>query len=208
MDRSFFQFLMIAWLTVINAVEWSQFDEKPEKYGLLVNEGHKFQGDIIVVFYEQKFGLYPHYRNFSDISSAVNGGIPQRADLSAHLEKVRNNIEKAIPKVGFNGLAIIDYEEWRPLWKHNWYTKRIYQKASIDDVKQRQPEISEEEAEKIAEKEFNNASMVFLTKTIQEAKKLRPNALWGYYGMPFCNYSAGKNGTVGCGEWFEEYNDR
>ncbi|EJD73606.1 hypothetical protein LOAG_18976 [Loa loa] len=37
---------------------------------------------------------------------------------------------------------------------------------------------------------------------------MRPNALWGFYGMPFCNYSAGKNGTVGCGEVFEEFNNR
>lgn len=45
-------------------------------------------------------------------------------------------------------------------------------------------------------------------KTINEAKTIRPKGLWGFYGMPFCNYSAGKDGTAACGEVFEKFNDR
>ncbi|EFO12797.2 hypothetical protein LOAG_15738, partial [Loa loa] len=94
MDQSFSQLLTITWLTVINARQWNQFEviwnvpseqcmkrwkekERPENYGILVNEGHKFRGDIIVTLYEKQFGLYPYYRDFSDLTSAVNGGIPQ-----------------------------------------------------------------------------------------------------------------------------------
>ncbi|KAL3993789.1 Hyaluronidase family protein [Acanthocheilonema viteae] len=182
--------------------------EFPQTYGILANNEYKFQGNIIVVLYEKKFGLYPYYKNFSDPTSAVNGGIPQRANLTAHLAKLRDDIEKAIPNEGFNGLAVIDYEKWRPLWEHNWYTKRIYRRESIAYVMERYPNKNKTDAKLTAMNEFNQASLEFLIKTIREAKKIRPFALWGYYGMPFCNYSAGRNGTIACGEVFERFNDR
>ncbi|KAK6020132.1 hypothetical protein OSTOST_14220, partial [Ostertagia ostertagi] len=34
----------------------------------------------------------------------------------------------------------------------------------------------------------------FILKTIRKAKHLRPNASWGLYGFPYCNYDAGKKG--------------
>uniref|UniRef100_A0A8R1U063 Hyaluronidase n=1 Tax=Onchocerca volvulus TaxID=6282 RepID=A0A8R1U063_ONCVO len=180
-----------------------------KRYGILVNSGHKFLGEVIVVFYEEKFGLLPYYHNYSDPKSAVNGGIPQRANISAHLSVVRNNISKQIPDANFSGLAVIDYEKWRPLWDlHNYYKLKIYQNESIAHVKTRNNGISESNAKKIAMDEFNNASVNFLLETIREAKKLRPNATWGFYGMPFCNYSAGKSGYAGCGTVYEKFNDR
>ncbi|VDP20182.1 unnamed protein product, partial [Onchocerca flexuosa] len=81
-----------------------------ENNSIIVNDGHKFLGNAIVVFYEEHFGLYPYYRSYSDTKLAVNGGIPQRANISAHLSVVRNNISKHIPDPNFNGLAVIDYE--------------------------------------------------------------------------------------------------
>ncbi|EFO17241.2 hypothetical protein LOAG_11260, partial [Loa loa] len=136
----------------------------------------------------------------------------QRANLSAHLSKVRSDIDKAIPNTNFDGLAIIDYEDWRPLWEHNWYTKRIYRNASLAYVEEQYKNtgktLTKDDKLNIAKDEFNRAAMKFLTETIREAKKMRPNALWGFYGMPFCNYNAGKSGTVGCEEVFEKFNDR
>ncbi|EFO13625.1 hypothetical protein LOAG_14903, partial [Loa loa] len=133
-----------------------------------------------------------------------------RANLSAHLSKVRSDIDKAIPNKDFDGLAIIDYEEWRPLWEHNWYTRRIYHNASLAYVEEQYKNTGKTltKGDELAKKEFNQAAMNFLTETIREAKNMRPNALWEFYGMPFCNYSAGKNGTEGCGEVFEEFNNR
>ncbi|VDK69494.1 unnamed protein product [Litomosoides sigmodontis] len=222
MIRSFFQLLTIAWFGATNAGRWSKFNvvwnaptkqcrnwtklERPENYGILTNSGYEFQGDTIVVFYEDQFGLYPYYRNFSDPSSAVNGGIPQHADLTAHLKKVHDDIEKAIPSSNFNGLAVIDYEKWRPLWEQNWHAKQIYQRESLAHAA---GHCSKNDRNcKFAIDEFNSASLNFLVETIREAKKTRPNALWGYYGMPFCNYTAGKNGTIACGEVYNKFNDR
>ncbi|OZC06420.1 hyaluronoglucosaminidase [Onchocerca flexuosa] len=130
-----------------------------EEYGILVNDGHKFHGNIIVNLYEKKFGLYPYYQNYFDPSSAVNGGIPQLANISAHLSKVRNDITKVIPNSNFDGLAVIDYENWRPLWEQNYHTKRIYQSESMAYVKKRYGDINDSVAELIAMNEFNNASM-------------------------------------------------
>ncbi|VDO24600.1 unnamed protein product [Brugia timori] len=55
---------------------WSEI-QKPEHYGILVNDEYKFYGNVVVTLYEEKFGLYPYYKNYSNLSSAVNGGIPQ-----------------------------------------------------------------------------------------------------------------------------------
>ncbi|EJW80454.1 hypothetical protein WUBG_08636, partial [Wuchereria bancrofti] len=137
---------------------WTEI-QKPEHYGILVNDKHKFYGEVVVTLYEEKFGLYPYYKNYSDLSSAVNGGIPQRANLTKHLLKVENDTINAIPNENFDGLAIIDYEKWRPLYEHNWSTKRIYRNASIDYVKERYDNITEKNATAIAIKEFNEAAM-------------------------------------------------
>lgn len=85
--------------------------------------------------------------------------ILQRANLTNHLLKVRSDIKESIPNPDFDGLAIIDYEKWRPIWEHNWYTKRIYQNESVAYVKERYKNITEKYAKLIAENEFNNAAM-------------------------------------------------
>uniref|UniRef100_A0A0R3RP43 Hyaluronidase n=1 Tax=Elaeophora elaphi TaxID=1147741 RepID=A0A0R3RP43_9BILA len=114
-------------------------------------------------------------------------------------------------------------EKWRPLYEHNWASKKIYQDQSIKYAKKQKKnnlKVSKWIAQ-YAKNEFNNKSKFngsskrrathfreFLIATIREAKKLRPNALWGYYGMPFCNYNAGKKGIIGCGKDFEEFNNK
>ncbi|VDK85284.1 unnamed protein product [Cylicostephanus goldi] len=56
----------------------------------------------------------------------VNGGLPQKCDLRTHLKKAREDIEKRIPDENFSGLAIIDFERWRPLFSENdWMKKRV-----------------------------------------------------------------------------------
>uniref|UniRef100_A0A915PHQ8 Hyaluronidase n=1 Tax=Setaria digitata TaxID=48799 RepID=A0A915PHQ8_9BILA len=163
MIRSLLKILTNAWLTIIWNVPSEQCESHytipVQEYGILVNDRQKFYGNNIVTLYEEKFGLYPYYRNFSDPKSAINGGIPQRASIKAHLSKVRLDIAKAMPNRSFDGLAIVDYEKWRPLWEHNWYTKRIYQRESVAYVKQRYKSISDRSAELIAINEFNRAAM-------------------------------------------------
>lgn len=48
----------------------------------------------------------------------------------------------------------------------------------------------------------------FINETLQLGKKLRPRGLWGLYGLPYCNYDAGKNDTdFNCLPLFQEFND-
>lgn len=83
----------------------------------------------------------------------------QRANLSAHLEKVRSDVENVISDPGFSGLLVVDYEKWRPLYEQNWSSKRIYRYESLLHVEQRFPNATNTEKLALAIKEFNNASM-------------------------------------------------
>ncbi|CAJ0605713.1 unnamed protein product [Cylicocyclus nassatus] len=102
-----------------------------KKYNITTNSNFKFNGDQIVIFYEDTFGLYPYYENYS-MDHPVNGGLPQKCDLKAHLKKAKEDIKTNIPDENFSGLAIIDFERWRPLFSENDYMKkRVFQNESI-----------------------------------------------------------------------------
>uniref|UniRef100_A0A914S6Q2 Hyaluronidase n=1 Tax=Parascaris equorum TaxID=6256 RepID=A0A914S6Q2_PAREQ len=131
----------------------------------------------------KNIGLYPYYKDGSDPKSIVNGGIPQRVNMVAHLRKAQKDIESAIPDSGFGGVAVLDFEAWRPLWSLNWGSKRIYKSESVL---------------------LHN----FMVETIRLGIRLRPFARWGFYGFPYCNYDAGKKGEYECSEIFKQYNDR
>ncbi|PIO66962.1 hyaluronoglucosaminidase [Teladorsagia circumcincta] len=88
-----------------------------------ISEGQTFFGEKIVLFYETKFGLYPYYEDYNS-SQPINGGLPQNASLDLHLHEVIKQILIKIPNQWFNGLAVIDFEHWRPLYAMNWDKKR------------------------------------------------------------------------------------
>ena len=37
--------------------------------------------------------------------------------------KVKKDVERTIPNKNYDGLAILDYEPWRPLYIRNWGSK-------------------------------------------------------------------------------------
>jgi hypothetical protein len=45
----------------------------------------------------------------------LNGGVPQAANLSAHLDLLRNTLPSGIP-ANYTGVAAIDFENWTPIW--------------------------------------------------------------------------------------------
>ena len=79
-------------------------------------------------------------------------------DLDAHLEKAAQDIAHAIPDPEFEGLAVIDYEAWRPLFRLNWFTRRSYQEVSIAHARERYPNISEKSVRSIAEILFDQSA--------------------------------------------------
>ncbi|VDK63767.1 unnamed protein product [Gongylonema pulchrum] len=128
--------------------------------------------------------------------------------MEAHLLQVHRDIEAAIPDANFDGLAVLDFESWRPLWFLNWGSKRIYKNESIAYVLQRFPHLSRKSAKSIAAIEFNVAAADFLRQTIRYGLSMRPFAKWGFYGIPYCNYDAGQLSETECSEDFKNYNDR
>ncbi|XP_072134974.1 hyaluronidase PH-20-like [Mobula birostris] len=142
-----------------------------------------FQQDIRI-FFSRMLGHYPHYNELT--GQEFNGGIPQQVNMAEHLKKSEQDIQMLIPSTTSKGLAVIDWENWRPLWSRNWNHMYIYQRQSIELVQQRDLSLMRENATAIAKAEFEEAAKTLLIKTLQLGKKLRPNQLWGYYLFPNC----------------------
>lgn len=145
------------------------------------NEG--FTKQNLTIFYKDRLGLYPY---FNSDNSPVNGGLPQIASLTQHLEKMPQGIEKYIHNQEAQGLAVIDWEEWRPLWIRNWDTKNIYRNQSRLFVSKKNPTWDPIRVNKVAQQEFEMSGRTFMLKSLQLAKSLRPNQLWGFYLFPDC----------------------
>ncbi|GMT14077.1 hypothetical protein PFISCL1PPCAC_5374 [Pristionchus fissidentatus] len=176
-------------------------------YNIIHNSGFEFRGDQVVLFYEYKSGLFPYFED-SNTSRPVNGGLPQNVDISSHLSQLEEDIITHIPDENFSGPAVIDVEEWRPMYHLNWGTKSIYREESVRLVREKYPSMSLKSARVIAEEEFNSAAKKVLTLSLQLARRLRPKAKWSMYGFPYCNYSAGKQGELRCSENFRTHNDK
>ncbi|XP_038552795.1 hyaluronidase-2 [Micropterus salmoides] len=145
------------------------------------NEG--FVRQNLTIFYKDRLGLYPF---FEPDGTPVNGGLPQVASLTQHLEKMPGGVQKYIREPGATGLAIIDWEEWRPLWIRNWETKDVYRRHSRELVRQKNPTWPPEQVAKVAQQEFEISARKFMLETLKLAKNLRPNQLWGFYLFPDC----------------------
>ncbi|CAJ0605362.1 unnamed protein product [Cylicocyclus nassatus] len=178
-----------------------------QEFGIIYNKDHEFLGDQIVIFYEYNFGHFPYYLDY-DPNQPVNGGLPQKCPFDKHLALVSKQIREAIPREDFEGIAVIDFEEWRPLYELNWGKKSVYKSESLRLVREEYPTISDKSAEELAKKEFNTAARKIFLSTIALARQLRPYARWGFYGFPYCNYDAGNaESDILCSEKFKRIND-
>lgn len=108
-------------------------------------------------------------------------------NLTAHLKKVSLHIELKIPEPNYSGLAVIDWEGWRPIWDTNFGKKYIYQVESVRLVRKEGKIKNKTEIRVEAKKRFESAGKRLMVETIELAKKLRPRALWGFYGFPGCH---------------------
>ncbi|KAI6238076.1 Hyaluronidase [Aphelenchoides fujianensis] len=170
----------------------------PEAYGITTNTGDHFAGDKLVIFYS--FGKLPYCNEklqmglnteASECTNAVNGGVPQAANFTAHFAQIKADIDERMPNASFDGLAVVDYEAWRPVWELNHSSRRVYQKLSMELVEKKCPGCSKEEIARRAQEELEEASKTFLLKTLEYAKKLRPNAKWAFWEYPLCDNTVG-----------------
>lgn len=155
-------------------------------FSIVQNQNQTFMGEKITIFYSDKLGLYPMY---SSKDVAINGGVPQNASLDAHLKVASEDIRNDIPDRDFPGLAVVDWEKWRPVWERNWDTKRVYCEGSRSLVRAKHPDWNPAQVEMAAQREFEEAGRKFMEETLKLLQKERPNGLCGYYGFPNCyNY--------------------
>ncbi|KAF7695497.1 hyaluronidase-3 [Silurus meridionalis] len=178
-----------------------------KQYGIIHNAEQRFRGESISLFYERRLGLYPYIdrEGFS-----VNGGVPQRGDLENHLEMSEAQIRSLIQR-SFSGLGVVDWEKWQPLWVRNFGIRQAYNDLSKQLVREKHPDMSEEEVTLLATAEFEKAAQAFMEKTLQLAVKARPKGLWGFYGYPGCYNDRGakESGYTGkCKSGTQALNDK
>ncbi|KAK2861982.1 hypothetical protein Q5P01_001515 [Channa striata] len=154
-----------------------------DQFQIVASPNEGFVKQNLTIFYKERLGLYPY---FTQDETPVNGGLPQMASLSQHLKNMSSSVYKYIRERGAKGLAVIDWEEWRPLWIRNWETKDVYRRLSREMVRQKNPTWPQEQVSKVAQQEFENSARTFMLETLKEAKSLRPNQLWGFYLFPDC----------------------
>ena len=112
--------------------------------------------------------------------------------MTEHLKKASQDIAEKIPEPNYSGLAVIDWEGWRPLWDTNFGNRRLYQTKSIWLVRKEGKLKNKNDIKMEAKKRFENAGKRMIIETIELGKKLRPRALWGFYGFPCCHGNCSK----------------
>ncbi|KAL6736383.1 hypothetical protein Aduo_006743 [Ancylostoma duodenale] len=149
--------LPVYWNVPSESCKKLRVDIPLNEFEIIHNKGEEFLGEKVVIFYEKKFGKCPYYKGY-DAEQPINGGLPQNVSIEEHLAIVEKQINETIPDKHFSGIAVIDIEEWRPLYEMNWGGKNVYKKQSIKLARSKYPKRSAKEIEAIAEKEFNQAS--------------------------------------------------
>ncbi|XP_030062864.1 hyaluronidase-4-like [Microcaecilia unicolor] len=158
-------------------------------FSIIHNIKENFTGDNIIIFYHKQLGYYPFYHD----EEPVNGGCPQNNSLQSHLEKVVVDLKKYMPQ-SFSGLAVIDWEEWRPLWIRNWGKKDIYRRMSEKLVRKVHPCRSTNYVKQKAQLEYETAGQDIMSRTLELARIKHPDGKWGYYLFPECyNYDYKNN---------------
>lgn len=152
-------------------------------FSIAYNQNETLIGGNITIFYEGQLGLYPSY---AGQRRPINGGVPQNASLERHLGVAREEISTYIPDENFEGLAVVDWESWRPVWERNWDSKEVYRKASRELVRAEHSDWSPEKVDAAAKQRFESAARKFMEETLKLAQRERPNGWWGYYGFPNC----------------------
>ncbi|XP_007950189.1 hyaluronidase-2 [Orycteropus afer afer] len=145
------------------------------------NEGWVNQN--ITIFYRDRLGLYPR---FDSAGQSVHGGVPQNGSLRAHLKMLQDHVEHYIRTQEPVGLAVIDWEDWRPVWVRNWQDKDVYRRWSRQLVANLHPDWPLDRVSKQAQYEFEFAARQYMLETLRWVKAVRPRHLWGFYLFPDC----------------------
>ncbi|KAG2460130.1 HYALP Hyaluronidase, partial [Polypterus senegalus] len=169
----------------------------------------KVPGQLLTLFYANRLGEYPYINELT--KEKYYGGLPQEGHLKGHLAKASEDIQFYIPSAVTPGLAVIDWEEWRPIWSRNWGGKKIYILHSITVMKKQRISWSMEDLFLTAERTFETVAQKYMAETLILGQEQRPYQLWGFYLFPDCyNYdykNANKPYTGKCSSTVMSQND-
>ncbi|XP_063283539.1 hyaluronidase-1-like isoform X1 [Pelobates fuscus] len=169
-----------------------------EKFDIVLNNNHSFLGNKMVIFYSTQLGHYPYY---DKSGKPINGGLPQNASIEKHLHKARQDLAAVIFTTRFKGVAVVDWENWRPLWTRNWNEMIQYKLRSIELAYRKYPKSPYSKLKKLARLEFEYAAQAFMRRTLELGREISPEGLWGFYGYPRCfNYGYGNSSSNYTGE--------
>ncbi|POI21411.1 hypothetical protein CIB84_014842 [Bambusicola thoracicus] len=152
-------------------------------FDVVANTEEAFIGQDITLFYSSRLGLFPYY---TAQGQPVDGGLPQNASLVAHLQRAKRDIGAALPSAKYDGLAVVDWEQWRPLWARDWSSMNIYREKSEELVQQQHPQWPHSHVEEVAQQQFQKAARAFMEQTLRLGEAMRPAGYWGFYGFPDC----------------------
>ena len=162
----------------------------------------------VSIFYTDRFGIFPFVDE--DTGEVLEEGLPQLVDLDEHHAEAKDDILFYMPDPR-PGLAVLDFEEWRPQWVRNWGSKDIYRELSMETVRLKNPALSEEQVEDRARKLFERGAKHYFLRSLLLGKRLRGGRLWGYYLYPDCynyHYNQDLEGYGGaCPELEQRRND-
>ena len=104
-----------------------------DQWRITTNKGGVWNGNAVTLFYT--LGLMPRFTGMGPggactdgdwnctAATAVNGGLPQLANMSAHLKALQSDVERALPDKNASGVFAIDWEDWKPSWAPNAYNE-------------------------------------------------------------------------------------
>lgn len=134
-------------------------------------------------------GLMPRINNDG---SFVNGGLPQAGNVSAHLEKLRRDLQRLLPARA-SGACLLDWEFWRAEWN---YTGDIYKNASIARAAASLPPgTPAAQVLAAATREYEAGARTFFEASLAAVASWYPGCLAGIYAYPANDWSFG--GYVG-----------
>lgn len=159
----------------------------------------KEPGQALTLFYTDRLGECPYIDE--DTLKEYFGGIPQNGNLTSHLAKATNDIAFDMPFIDSPGLAVIDWEKWRPIWSRNWGKKSIYKTRSISKIRKSDPSLFVQQTQSLAKSQFETAAKNYMADTLALGKNERPQQMWGFYLFPDCyNYDYTNTGHVYTGK--------
>ncbi|CAH0549075.1 unnamed protein product [Brassicogethes aeneus] len=160
------------------------FSSLVEKFNIKQNDNDRFRGKNIAILYDP--GSFPAILTQGTKVILRNGGVPQEGNLSMHLKMIEDDINELIPDEKFQGVGVLDFESWRPIFRQNFGSLEPYKNLSFSIERKKHPFWPQSWIDTESKKRFEYSGRRFMEDTLALVKKLRPKASWGYYAYPYC----------------------